>query len=75
MSEPLAEQVLDQLQALPLKQQRRVLEFARALAASTPAGVQGKTLVPFAGYIPADELEELEQLIDEGCERIDPNGW
>ncbi|MFL5242807.1 MAG: hypothetical protein ACJ8FY_11920 [Gemmataceae bacterium] len=75
MSQPLAEQVLDQMKDLPARQQRRVLEFVRALAASTPTGVPGKKLVPFAGTIPADQVKELERLIDEGCERIDVNGW
>jgi hypothetical protein len=73
MKESLAEQVLDQLQTLPTQQQRRVLDFARALA--SPAGVPGKALAEFAGTIPSDDLKRMAQAIEEGCEQVDTNGW
>jgi hypothetical protein len=75
MNERLAEQVMDQLQTLPPEHQRRVLDFARALAVVTPAGVPGKALVEFVGTIPSNDLKRMAQVIQEGCEQVDQNGW
>ena len=75
MSETLPEQVLEQLQALPPDHQRRVLDFARALAAPAPAGVPGKDLLRFAGAIPVDDLKRMAQAIEDGCEQVDADEW
>ena len=60
---------------MPIKQQRKVLEFARTLATRSPRGVPGKSLLHFAGTIEKTDLELMEKAIEEGCERIDENGW
>ena len=75
MSETVAEQVLEQLQALPPEHQRRVLDFARALAAPAPAGVPGKQLLRFAGTIPLDDLRRMARAIEEGCEQVNADEW
>jgi hypothetical protein len=38
-------------------------------------GVRGKDLLRFAGSIPAEDLDEMEQVIKEDCERIIPSEW
>ena len=73
MTERLQGQILEQISGLPRDQQRRVLEFVRAL--STPEGVPGKELVRFSGLIPKEELEQMNAAIEEGCERIDADAW
>jgi len=68
-------EIVEQLDALPYELQRRVLDFARALALSVPKGVPGKQLLRFAGAIQKDDLQAITQTIEAGCERIDLNEW
>jgi hypothetical protein len=67
--------LLELLEVLPYEFQRRVLDFAQALALSTPKGVPGKQLLHFAGAIPAGDLQMMAQAIEAGCERIDWDKW
>jgi len=64
MHHPITRQILDQVDGLPYAEQRRVLDFARALAQSKMQGVPGKELVRFAGTISKEDLQE-----DECCHR------
>ena len=75
MRTPLIEKVVKHLETLPYESQRRVLEFAEALAVSTPRGVPGRTLLRFAGSIPLDDVERMRQAIEQGCEQVDANEW
>ena len=70
MVSPVLEQQLhEQLNHLPAGQQRQVLDFARALAASRPRGVPGRDLLPLAGTIGADDQAVAD------CEQVDAHGW
>ena len=71
----LRNELLQQMNRLPLTQQCQVLQFARALEMSSHTGVSGSTLLPFAGTIPADDLAVISQAIQDGCEQIDHNEW
>ena len=76
MLSPLVEQELHHhLEALPMTQQRQVLDFARALSLAQPNGVPGSVLLPFAGVIEADDLLIMSQAADEDCEQIAPQDW
>ncbi len=75
MSGAMKKQILTELDHLSLDGQRRVLDFARALALAKPLGVPGKDLVRFAGSIPKKDLQQMKAAIEEGCERIDADGW
>jgi hypothetical protein len=66
MTKRLQVQILEQINGLPADQQQRVLEFARALALSSPAGVPGKELVRFGGLIAREDLEHISTAIREG---------
>ena len=50
--------------------QRRVLEFAHALATSEPKGVPGASLLRFAGTISKEDLDLMEKAIEEDCEKV-----
>jgi hypothetical protein len=65
----------EQLRKLPIEQQRQVLEFARALAKARAHGVPGKDLLRFAGTINSEDLIAIEQTINEGCEKVNPDEW
>ena len=54
MANQLQEEILDQLDQLPVEQQIQVLDFARTLA--KPVGRPGKALLYFAGGINVDDL-------------------
>ena len=75
MSTLIVDKVVDQMKDLPNELQWRVFEFTRALTLSVPRGVPGQQLIPFAGTIPADDLQLMRQAIEEGCERVDHNEW
>ena len=68
-------EIISQIGRLDYEHQRRVLDFARALALTGPKGVPGKQLLSFAGVIPADDLKTMEQAIEDDCEKVDLNEW
>ncbi len=75
MVSPVLElQLREHLNNLPPSQQRQVLDFARALAASRPRGVAGRDLLPLAGAIAADDLATISQAVAD-CEEVDAHGW
>jgi hypothetical protein len=53
----------------------RVLEYTRSLDEPRQQGTPGAALLRFAGSIPAESLREMADAIEEGCERVDPDGW
>ncbi|MDQ4004297.1 MAG: hypothetical protein M3259_10735 [Actinomycetota bacterium] len=75
MSDALKDQILEQVGILPLEERQRVLDFARALAASGPSGVPGKDLLRFAGMFDADDPRRMAEAIEDSCERVDPDEW
>ncbi len=71
MSVVIKEKLLEQLDILPEDLQRRVLDFAQALALSSPRGVPGSELLRFAGTISADDARAMHDAVEAGCERVD----
>lgn len=51
---------------------RQVLDYARSLGAAPGRGTPGAALLDFVGSIPPEDLREMAEAIEEGCERIDP---
>ena len=75
MKVSIKQQILDRVSKLPLSQQKLVLDFASSLTRKPPRGVPGKDLLGFAGCIEAPDIEAMAKAIEEGCERVDVNGW
>jgi hypothetical protein len=75
MHHPIKRQILEQVNDLPYVEQRKVLNFARALGQAKPAGVSWDDLCRFAGTIDKADLRRMADAIEEGCERIDINEW
>lgn len=73
-TQTVAAEIFAELDDLPLEQQREVLAFARSLKFQ-PRGVQGSSLLSFAGSISPSELTQMQEAIEEGCERIDLDEW
>jgi hypothetical protein len=75
MGNTIKTRVIEQLDTLPESLQRQVLEFVQALRVVARRGVPGTQLLQFAGAIPADDLETIQQTIEDGCEQVDLNEW
>jgi hypothetical protein len=71
----LEREIHERISALTPGQQRRVLEYIDTLAGERPRGVPGHTLERFAGIWTKEEADEVMRVIEEHCERVDPNGW
>lgn len=59
---------------LDAEEKEQVLEFTRTLdprRQSTP----GSALLRFAGRIPKEDLRQIREAIEGGCEQVDPDGW
>lgn len=71
----LEEEISERLAQLDPAQQRAVLDYANALAESPRRGAPGSALLRFAGTMDPAVAREIAEAIEEGCERVDPNGW
>ena len=71
----LRDELLREMEQLSPSLQRRVLDYARAMVESTPQGTPGHELLEFAGIMTPAEADEFLRVIEEGCERVDPNDW
>ena len=75
MAIPIEKELAELLNRLPMERQQKVLDFARELAEARPQGVAGETLLRFGGGIPMDDLQQMQQAIEEGCEAVNLNEW
>jgi hypothetical protein len=71
----LQNELIREVEQLPQPLQKKVLEYAHSLKKRTPRGTSGKELREFAGILTPEEAKAMIKVIEEGCERIDPNGW
>ena len=71
----LEEEITERLKKLRPEQQTRVLEYARSLSRETPRGTPGEALRPFFGIWSKEEAEEIQRVVDDACERVDPDAW
>jgi hypothetical protein len=72
MSATLAQQIIDRVSRLDTDQQQKVLEFVQDL--ERPRGVSVEALLKFAGRIPLEDIERMEQAMED-LERINPDEW
>jgi len=54
---------------------RGINNMVRETQPAAPRGVPGRDLLRFAGTIDAESAREMEEAIEDGCERIDPEEW
>jgi len=74
---PPREQLLQEFDKLPPDKQKRVIDFTRQLSSTLSPGIPGEVLIERAREInfPPEDLMEIERAINEGCGRIDQDGW
>jgi len=68
-------EIIKRLDRLPFEIQIKILDLAEAAAPSPQKGVSGKKLLRFAGILNADDVNEMTQAIENGCEKVDINEW
>ena len=73
MPRTLKDEIIQEVGRLDAPQQRKVLDFARGL--SMLDGTPGRELLKFAGTIEQRDLDAISEAIQEGCEKVEPNGW
>jgi hypothetical protein len=74
--EPMVEkELLMHLKQLGVDEQRQVLDLARTLASGGRCGTPGASLLGFGGVIDAADLEIMAEVIQEGCEQVNPDEW
>jgi len=69
------EQILSDLERLSPEMQARAAQLVHGLIEAAPKGIPGRDLLRFAGAIDAESIREMEEAIEDGCERIDPEAW
>lgn len=69
------EQILSDLERLSPEMQARAAQLVHGLVEAAPNGIPGRDLLRFAGAIDAESVREMEEAIEDGCERIDPEAW
>lgn len=67
--------MIKRLDRLPSEIQIRILDLAEAAAPSPQKGVSGKKLLRFSGILNADDVNDMTQAIENGCEKVDINEW
>jgi hypothetical protein len=67
------DEIIEHIDRMSVPQQQRVLDFARDLNGAE--GTPGEELLRFAGAIDSDDLVTISRVIEDGCEKIEPNAW
>jgi hypothetical protein len=76
MIEPsLQDALLQAVAQLPPPLQQTVVNYARTLAEGRPRGTPAHELLKLAGTLDPEDAREMMEAIEEGCERIDLDGW
>jgi hypothetical protein len=68
------ENIFEDLKALPPDRLEMAASFIRRLKPISQAEREGALARTF-GCLSAEEADELERVIEEGCEQIDEHGW
>jgi hypothetical protein len=69
------EEIRKRVAKLSPEMQDQVLRFVSSLAPTAPEGEAGAALRQFAFSIDAASARQMEQAIEEECERIDAGQW
>jgi len=71
----IKKRLIEDLKDLPFDSQKKVQEFAHALLITHNKGRSGKNMVKFSGLMAREDADELKQIIEGGCEKVDINEW
>ncbi|CAG0989225.1 hypothetical protein METP2_02471 [Methanosarcinales archaeon] len=63
-------EIIKRLDRLPFEIQIKILDLAEAAAPSPQKGVSGKKLLRFTGILNADDVTDMTQAIENGCDKL-----
>jgi enoyl reductase-like protein len=69
------EQIQKDLDSMSPKLQLRALRLVHNLIDPHPRGASVEDMMSVAGILDDESAREMIEAIEEGCERIDPEGW
>jgi hypothetical protein len=69
------EQILNDLDRLSPELQRRAADLVHGLVSPLPKGTSGRELLRFAGTLDDESAREMNEAIEQGCERVDLDAW
>lgn len=69
------QQIVERLETLSPILQKQVLNFTLELSNEMPEGAPIHEFLKFSGSIPSEDLEQMKQAIEEGCEQIYASEW
>jgi predicted AAA+ superfamily ATPase len=75
MNTVLREEIINNLNKLPVELQKKVKDFVDALISTIPKGTSGKSLAKYAGTLSNKDAQEFIDAIEDGCERINEDDW
>ena len=75
MNKPLPKELIEELEVLEEEDIKRVVVYARSLKEQQRRQANRAELMKLAGSIPKEEMTQIRAAIEEGCERIDHQGW
>jgi hypothetical protein len=76
--EEIKERVLENLDTLNRSDKLEVLDLSEALSSRARRPAERDTraaLLKYAGTISREDLDIISEAIEEGCERVDEEGW
>ena len=76
--EEIKRRVLENLDALDRSGKLEVLDLSEALSSRTRLPAERETraaLLKYASTISREDLDLISEAIEEGCERVDEEGW
>ena len=71
----LKQEIDRELDSLPPEDQRRVLDFTRALTVRRAPALGEQQLRSFDLGFSREDLEEMRRAIEEDCEKVDLSEW
>ena len=75
METSILREIIEQVRILPDNMQYKVLSIIKELRMQTQQGIPGITLLQFLGSIPAQDIDQIRETIQSGCEQIDFDEW
>jgi ERCC4-type nuclease len=71
----LEEEITERLKNLSPEKREQVLEYTRSLGDAPRRNALKSELWRFRNTFSPEEAEEIKRVIEEECERVDPDGW
>ena len=71
----IKEQILNDLDTMSPEQQQRAAKLVHELVGPTLRGASIDDLLTVAGTLDDESAREIREAVEEGCERVDLDGW